>query len=504
MTSMNMNKLSIILFLAASFVLTSCFEDESSLATRPLSEITIEEGSVSEVYNIGKDEVLTITPRIKQSNEQKALSYTWEIELEAYSHDKEFVYVGDKLGSYKCRLIVENEDGKTFFPFVLNVNSPYEEGVTVISKDSEGKSYLAFMLTPTDPNVKPKFIEGDCFAVNNPDMTLASNPTDIVQTSSFLLISCKGVDGSSTDIPSVYYLNEKTLVVENVVTAPEYADFKPNKLVLPSNTSQGISYPVLCENDRAYELSVSEGAVISPIKLPYRYSQSCVINDGTYYDFLFWDKDINALCHIDTGYGPYYCNKTYHATRDSMSVDNYFRGKTFVSMVLIQRTKKQMSATNPEAIIFTQTGPQFEKVILSTSLFVYDAASGGNVFYDNGGIKSCGRMNMIKYPVDAKTPCVANKTYRSMLYGKGNKVVRWYYDQDMTKADVLLTVGSDNAVITGFELSDDHKKAYVAFYEPKQEGLNGSVWVFDTDKGTVLDKHDNVCYQPVKIMYKKK
>lgn len=91
-----------------------------------------------------------------------------------------------------------------------------------------------------------------------------------------------------------------------------------------------------------------------------------------------------------------------------------------------------------------------------------------------------------------------------MLYGKGNKVVRWYYDQDMTKADVLLTVGSSEAVITGFELSEDHKKTYVAFYEPKQEGLNGSVWVFDTDKGTVLDRYDNVCYQPVKIMYKKK
>ena len=141
------------------------------------------------MYNIGKDEVLRITPGIIQSNKQKALTYTWEIDLETYSHDKEFVYVGDKLGSYQCRLIVENEDGKTFFPFVLNVNSPYEEGITVISKDAEGKSYLAFMLTPTDPSVEPKFIEGDCFAVNNPDMTLASNPTDIVQTSSFLLIA---------------------------------------------------------------------------------------------------------------------------------------------------------------------------------------------------------------------------------------------------------------------------------------------------------------------------
>ena len=38
---------------------------------------------------------------------------------------------------------------------------------------------------------------------------------------------------------------------------------------------------------------------------------------------------------------------------------------------------------------------------------------------------------------------------KEALYGKGNKVVRWYYDQDMTKADVLLTVGSSEAVITG-------------------------------------------------------
>jgi hypothetical protein len=119
---MNMNKLYIILILATSFFLTSCFEDETSFATRPLSEITIEEGTVCEVYNIGKDEVLRITPGIIQSNKQKALTYTWEIDLETYSHDKEFVYVGDKLGSYQCRLIVENEDGKTFFPFVLNVN----------------------------------------------------------------------------------------------------------------------------------------------------------------------------------------------------------------------------------------------------------------------------------------------------------------------------------------------------------------------------------------------
>ena len=111
-------------------------------------------------------------------------------------------------------------------------------------------------------------------------------------------------------------------------------------------------------------------------------------------------------------------------------------------------------------------------------------------------------------PLTATTPCIANETYYSLLFAKGNKVHRWYYASnttgfdDLIKAPELLSVGSPMAKITGFEISADHKKTYVAFYEPAKSGLNGSVWVFDTDSGEVLEKYDNVCYQPVKMFYK--
>ena len=65
-------------------------------------------------------------------------------------------------------------------------------------------------------------------------------------------------------------------------------------------------------------------------------------------------------------------------------------------------------------------------------------------------------------------------------------------------------MGTDQAVITAMELSLDHKETFVAFYEPQEEGLNGHVWVIDTDSGELLRKYDNVCYRPVKIMYKRK
>ena len=115
----------ILTLLLPALLFVACFEDDTTNGNRILSEITIE-GGIDSIYNIDKQETLRIVPVISQKNVEKPLSYTWEIELVPYSNDAEFVYVGEKLGSFNCRLIVENEDGKAFFPFKLNVNSPYE------------------------------------------------------------------------------------------------------------------------------------------------------------------------------------------------------------------------------------------------------------------------------------------------------------------------------------------------------------------------------------------
>ena len=93
-----------------------------------------------------------------------------------------------------------------------------------------------------------------------------------------------------------------------------------------------------------------------------------------------------------------------------------------------------------------------------------------------------------------------------MLYAKGNTVKKWNYTQTqaITSAKTHVTVGSSTAVITGFEMSADQNVTYVAFYEPGQDGKNGSVWAFNTPTGEVLEKWDNICYKPVKMFYKYK
>ena len=139
--------------------------------------------------------------------------------------------------------------------------------------------------------------------------------------------------------------------------------------------------------------------------------------------------------------------------------------------------------------------------------FFWESVTGSYGKYnvlDNGGFTKAASKNYSV--INENTPCISNATYETMLFADGNKVMKWYYlnNDYLDKAVEILKVGSDDAIITSLEISEDHMKTYVAFYEPNQEGKNGSVWVIDTNSGEVLEAYDNVCYQPVKVMYKKK
>lgn len=501
-------KIQYVLMICVLLSLASCVDDESTHATSPISEITIEEGSVKERYDINKNEVLTIRPRCRQTNRQKTLSYTWEIDQKVYSQGEEFVYTGNRLGSYDCRLIVENEDGKAFFPFKLNVNSPYEEGITVLSCDPQGKSMLSFMLKQLDGSVEDHFEDGDCFAVNNPDMKLASNASDMMQCGGNLIISCKGggADGSSS---AVYYLNEKTFVMQNYIDASEYPGFKPVKLAIPNVSSAGISYPILCEDGSVYELSVSEGVIIPSIKLKFQYAPTCAVHTSEgvgKFTLLFWDETNGGLCQIMNGYGPYFCSREYLISVDKLNEsNNYFNGRQFVAMFMPRVPQEFVKTESPDIWVITKgsSGTIHHKVQLKANFWVSDVQTGQNSLVDNGGNKVCA---FVTPKFHAQSPHVASRLYYTLFFSEDNNVYAWNYttSQRLEQAKVYCSPGTAQAVVTSMELSEDQQELFVAFYEPEESGLNGHVWVYDTQEGRLLRKYDNVCYRPVKIMYKKK
>lgn len=490
----------------AALLLTSCFSDDTTLAERQLSEIVIDGTSMKEVYDINKNETLTVTPRYTQTNGDKSVTTTWEIDQQTYSNEPTLTYTGKELGSWNCRLILENEDGKTFFPFKLNVNSPYEEGITILSRDSDGRPMLSFMQKPLDGSA-PVFYDYDCLSLNNDDIFFASNPADMVQSAGSLIIACQGRGTEGDDVPTIYYINEKTMVVENMLQVREYDDFKPTILGIPSMDASGVAYPVLCENGKVYEFSTTEGALVKPAKLKYTYDQNIIVRDngtGWNYELLVWDNELGALAQLYNGYGPYYCSANYHQTRETCrGTNNYFNGRTFCNMTYVRMTEQQAATAEPQVLVVVKNGMLVQKVVLATSFWKYNYDTSETVLSDNGGTK----IAMVgECPLKPRTPAIANMTYYSLLFADGNKVRRWNYttSQLLSDAGILQTVGTDDAVITGFEMSADHKRTYVAFYEPKQTGRNGSMWVIDTDKGDIIEKYDNICHMPVKIIYKKK
>lgn len=501
-----MKKYKYILVLFTSLLFVSCFEDETTLADMSsLSEIVIQEGSINSVYNIKKNDTIVISPVVSQNNPKKTLRYTWEIELTEYSHEKDFNYVGDKLGVYNCRYIVENEDGKTFFPFKLYVNSPYEEGITVLSADTDGRPMLSFMQTPSTEEELGTFTTDELLTLNNQDIRFSSNPADLIQSGNVLFLVCRGGVGDD-DAPAIYYLNEKTFVVESMLNVEEYADFKPTKLLMPSTWVASTDYPVLCENGKVYTFSPYEASVGPSTDLAYTYSQATNVDDGDYYyDILLWDKEANGLALIYGGYGPFYFSNEYHLKRadENFTSLNYFAGRDFITMIPVRMSAEEIKLNGYEAIVLTKSGTMNYHGVVGTNFWESTDGKTYKLLYNDGGYPMIGFGNLT---INENTPAIASKTFQLMLFAEGNKLKRWNYTtfQQITAASTHVTVGSENAVITGIEMSMDQKRTYVAFYEPNQEGLNGSVWVIDTDKGDVLNKYDNVCYQPVKIMYKKK
>ncbi len=496
-----------LLFIATLPLLASCFEDETTHADRPLSHITIEQG-IDTLYNIYKLDTLVIAPVISQTGKEKPLSYTWEVNLKPYSHEEVFEYVGKELGKFNCRLIVENEDGKSFFPFVLYVNSEYEYGITVLSCDKEGKSMLSFMQEPMTVDAVAQFTSGDCFARNNPDIDFAAGAVDIAQSGGRLIVACQG-GGERSDYPTIYYLNEKTMVVENMFTVPEYSDFKPTKLGVPIVSPIASVYPIICENGKVYDFSINEATVSKPRKLKYTYAQNCIVNvNGGYYDILLFDNDNKGMSLIYNGYGPYYCGEPYNMMLgDSLfATKNHFANRELITMTKISMTQQQKNVAGHQEFLAMSKlagtpGVSTRSEVLYTDFWRYDYVNQETVFFTS----NTQLTTLMNNPIKSSTPCIANKTYYTLLFADGNKVRRWNYTSniaDLPKAPTLLTVGSPEAVITAFEISENHKITYVAFYEPSKKGLNGSVWLFDTDTGEVLEKHNDFCYRPVKMFYK--
>ena len=454
-----------------SLVLISCYKDHSTLDTRALSEIQVSfNGISSPVVNIDKNETLTIDPAISQTEEDLPLTYEWQVGYEVFSTEKELVYTGTKLGSFPVRLKVSNSDGSTFKSFTLNVNSPYEEGLLVLGEDEDGEGTLAFMRKYSDEEKAAGKVESfanNCFAVNNPGLTLGRGITDVAKRAAQLFIS-------SADEGKISLINTKTFELESVITAPEFPDFKPYRINIPDNTAT--SAVVLCEEGKLYTLATKEHLVLQNTALPAGADLAmktffvATINFTSNY---FWDKANSRIWNL------WYTNSNSKETLTGQELIQFFPIST--ACYTLTRDKN-----NPALLTKTVFGPYIQ------------------VFFDDPvEILEQETFTHAAPTLTENSITVVNEKYNKLIYANDREIYQWYYSGLSLPSTPFITV-SLPGTITSMNLSDDGNELYVGVYNPAASGLKGSVLIYNADNGTLINKYEGVTDKPVKLFYKKK
>src|SRR5699024_7734325 len=107
---------------------------------------------------------------VVQSGEERPLTYEWgyatyntkdesdypaKDSLKIISNKAELRYTFRKLGTYYLRLKVDNGEAISFKGFRLNVTTPYNEGITVLSQDDAGNPRICLIKTLTRKEIEP-------------------------------------------------------------------------------------------------------------------------------------------------------------------------------------------------------------------------------------------------------------------------------------------------------------------------------------------------------------
>lgn len=465
------NKLTILMLLCMGAFLTGCYKDDSTVDTHILSAIEIElpEIQTAEV-NIDKNDTLTIRPVISQSSGELPLSYEWQVNYEVVSEEKDFTYVGTDLGTFPVRLKVSNDDGSTFKEFTLNVNSPYEEGLIVLGEDAAGMATLSFLRKfPGRPIYQASandFATG-IFALNNPGMTLGSGPTDITKRVTQLYIAAKN-DGKITII------NDKTLEVESVITAPEFPDFKPIALNIPDDLAR--SSLILTENGKLYTIATLDHLILAntsldaDVRLAPRTQFLAGLNFTMNY---FWEPATSVLWNI------WYMNTNSKDLFAGQDMIQFFSANGLCYVV----TRDRNNPTN------------ITKTILGEYIQEY--------FADPLDIREQRMFTEPNMTLKDNSVTVLNERYFRLIYADGRQIYRWNYSGVDFPSSPYIELDIPG-VITSMETNPEGTELYVGVYNAAGTDAPGSIVVYDIDRGTKLAEFEGVTDKPVKLYFKER
>lgn len=467
-----------IYMLLIGILCISCFQDDTTMDTRRLSEISIDTLKLQKEYNIDLYKTLGIQPIIAQSGKDLKLTYEWQVNYKFYSDSAVLCYKAEELGSYPARLKVSSEDGSAFFEFKIHVNSPYEEGIAVLSEARDGSGMLSFMRKYPAEEIQAGTVEHfelNCLKTSNPGITFAKKPIDISKRVSQLFLSYQ-------DDPTIYMINTKTFEIENIITTPEYPDFVPASILIPDNDAR--TAIAISENGRIFNLATYEGVVLPQTVLISEYAL-CGLMYYTEQNLMsyIWDNNLNTVC-LYNGW-----------ETDNLAPEKTFDGHKPIAMF--------NDVYGDSFIVMTKHNGHYVSTKLGILLYQYIYDDNWTLIEKRPDIREQRTLEG-NTPLDSDTPYAASDIYKKLIYADGNKLYQWYFSDKSVPSTPWKTIDLEGAEITSLALSPDQTQLYVGVVQSGKEGLNGHIYIVDTDKGTPVkdSPYMNVAYKPVKIIYK--
>lgn len=396
-------------------------------------------------------------------------------------------YTFTKLGTFILRLRADNGESIQYKYFTLNVNSGYDEGVTILSNGESGDGHLTFIktLTSEEATAGKQEVFPDVFSSINPGQTLRNGKELFMSNATVKKVDYSGLLIATDDENgTMWHMEAKTFQLfkkSSMLSAG--SRFKAFGGELASTS--GFAAFILGENSHIYRYDMMMGDYtdMTDIKPMTRIFGGLSRTSAT-------SESVRATI--------YYTDDTLCLRRNASAGAVYYseKGYSVVNMATMRTAKK-----NGLYVLFRKKENPDEYLIRNTD------GVGGSGTFKNWGTSVNFTTSDLKMDEDSKF--VNTKHSADVYYTFQNAIYRWsLISAPATKPTITLPAGEQiRDIATNFKGrgkgDDGEDLLYVVTYNPSRAGdKKGSLYVYSFSDDSLVRSYEGICDDPVSVLYK--
>lgn len=490
-----MKKLKYMAGICLMFILAAaCYDDDTTLPDQPVTLAGIGSDAKDTLYLYFGD-----TIRIKADIEAHGQDVTYQWGIGKYADDgkgnistvfktvgteKDLVYKTNQLGHYHLRQMVTGPDGSSLKYYHVFVDSEFEEGFLILGKKTNGKGSLAFMktLTPqeTEQGMTPRFRQ-NLFAYANEGKEIYEDALDCDKVGDYLYIMCGQPQ-------KLIMMDAKTF---QVTFEYDFKVYNPNFVpcnFLSADHKYCRNFYATSRNGGIARIQSQQLAIVPYHEIPQNLVFSRSFDRESWFSihkYIFVNDESNLLyMHGNDGVNTFF---------DWYNCYDYFKDSQIIQFFMDY---------DENVMVFHKKSGMYKLTKIDQGMSIPW----------QGGI-------FIHYEKDFNTntiltegsSIVVNDLYTCLFFSHEGEIYKWNYNQDtelparpfieLPNGEVVKCMSQSGS---GTEAGKPNQtELYIATYNPDRAGeFKGSMYIYDADNGTLLNKYEGISDEPVDVFYK--